>query len=73
MYKSSFASVYIEIDDLRMTHISESPSVTIPDLLANFGGTMGLFIGVSILSFVEALELAIEMLEILIKRIGITM
>lgn len=60
MFKYSMASVFIQIEDLKVTSITESPTMTLPDLLANLGGTLGLFLGVSILSFVEFIELTIE-------------
>lgn len=49
--------------------ISENPSILIYDLLPNIGGTMGLFVGISVLSFVEFVEIAIELLAILWRKL----
>jgi hypothetical protein len=57
MFQQSFAYLTIQVEDLKVQHISESPSNTVADLLAGLGGTFGLFIGVSVLSIVELFEL----------------
>lgn len=49
--------------------ISENPSILIYDLLPNIGGTMGLFVGISVLSFVEFIEIAIELLAIFWRKL----
>jgi hypothetical protein len=37
------------------------------DLISNIGGNLGLFIGISFLSFAELIELFIEIIYIIIK------
>jgi hypothetical protein len=54
-------------DQLQYTYLSSSPMMTVLDLIANLGGTLGLFIGVSILSFVEIFELGLEILFVFFK------
>ncbi len=49
--------------------ITESPSILIYDLAPNIGGTMGLFVGMSALSFMELIELAIEIVAYLIRKL----
>lgn len=49
--------------------ITEQPAITIYDLLPNVGGTMGLFVGISALSFVEIVEILIEMITFLVKKL----
>jgi hypothetical protein len=51
-------------DRLSYTEITEKPSVPFVDLVSNVGGTFGLFIGISLLSFLEVVELIYEMLSI---------
>ena len=51
-------------DELSYTLISESPKVQLVDMFANIGGLLGLFTGMSVLSFVELAELAVELLLI---------
>jgi hypothetical protein len=65
MFKESLVRIFIYFDEIKTTEITESPSMTLVDLVANIGGTLGLFIGVSLLSFVEIIELLMEVIRIL--------
>jgi hypothetical protein len=64
----SFASVAIYFKEIKYTEIAESPSMTFVDLIAAIGGMMGLFLGFSIMIFVELIELAIETIYIVLKN-----
>ena len=59
---NSIASVYIFYESLSYTLIVESPQMDIVSLLANIGGNLGLFLGLSLLSMCEIGEVLIEML-----------
>jgi hypothetical protein len=65
---SSLACVYIYYDDLKVTSVVESPEMTAVQLLANVGGTLGLFIGASCLTLAEMGECCVESLLILLFR-----
>lgn len=65
MVASSVVSLYIYYDKIENLEITEVASMSAVNLLANIGGTLGLFIGVSVLSFVELIELSIEMTLVL--------
>ena len=41
-------------------YVSETPSVTIPNLLASFGGNLGLCLGISLLTLFEIVEIFME-------------
>ena len=42
-----------------------------PELISNIGGTMGLFLGISLLSFIEIIEFIFEIIfEIFHKKSG---
>jgi hypothetical protein len=58
--------VFINVfyDDLLTTFIKEIPEINGDQLLGNIGGNLALFAGMSILSFVEILELIIEIILI---------
>lgn len=61
-----YFTVYFE--DSAYTSISEIPKMSFLDLIANIGGLsefLGLFIGISFLSFAEFIELLIEIFIIL--------
>ena len=67
--KQSIVNLNIFYDRLSFTEISEKPSFTFVDLVSNVGGTFGLFIGISLLSLLEIVEIAYEMLYIFkVKR-----
>jgi hypothetical protein len=55
--------VYIDLyyDTLAYTLSTETPSMDVVALLANIGGTMGLFLGVSLLHVCELVEAFIEL------------
>lgn len=67
MVASSVVSLYIYYDKIENLEITEVASMSAVNLLANIGGTLGLFIGVSVLSFVELIELSIEMTLVLMQ------
>jgi hypothetical protein len=67
-FRESFAAVRIYFDELKSTDIADSPAMLVGDLIANIGGTMGLFVGVSVLSFVEIIELSINLFFIYYKK-----
>ena len=57
MFKASFAAVFIYFDELKYTNIEQQPTLELVDVIANIGGTLGLFIGISLLSIIECIEL----------------
>lgn len=58
MLSKSVLSIFVYFDDMALTKIVESPSVEFVDLISNIGGIVGLFIGFSVLTLVELIELA---------------
>jgi hypothetical protein len=51
--------------DIGYTKISESPKTSISDLFSNVGGTLGLFVGISLLSVIEIVEILFEFVLII--------
>ena len=64
LLKNRSVEMNIYYSDLSYTLISESPKTSVIDLFSNIGGTMGLYIGVSFLSFVEIVEALLEIIFI---------
>ena len=58
--------VLVYYDSQRFIQYKEAPSMTGYNLLSNIGGTLGLFLGMSLLSFVEIIE---TILQLLINKI----
>ena len=56
----SFVAINIYYDSLSYTISAESPQMTLVDLLANIGGNLSLFLGVSVFSLCELVEVFIE-------------
>ncbi len=50
------------------TQIEEIPAVTFEQLLGNVGGQLGLFIGISLLSLIECLEILLELAYLFYER-----
>ena len=65
--KKSLVNVKLFYEGLYFTEISETESQTVFDLISNIGGTLGLFIGMSLLSFIEILEILYEILYVSFK------
>ena len=64
---NSIVSINIFYDSLSYTLSTESPQMDLVSLLANIGGNLGLFLGESLLSFCELIEVAFEILQLLTK------
>ena len=54
--------VAVFYDSLNIAVMDESPKISSEELLGAIGGHLHLFLGMSLLSFVELLELFVEML-----------
>ena len=55
--KNSIVKLNIYYDSLSYTVLTETASLDIITLMSNIGGTLGLFLGVSLLTFVEFVEI----------------
>ena len=58
--RESILSFSIYYTDFKYTYISQSPKMRMIDLVSNFGGLLGLFVGMSFLSFGELIQILIE-------------
>ena len=66
--RESMVQFSVYYTDFYYTKISQIPKEHIVDLVSNFGGLFGLFIGMSFLSFGELIELLVEVLIILCEK-----
>lgn len=64
----STVSFNVYYDDLKYSVITEVPKTAPTDLISNIGGLLGLFIGVSFLSFGELAEMILEVVFILFEK-----
>jgi len=58
--EKSFVNVYVYYESLSYTESSETPQMNVIQLLASIGGHLGLFLGVSVFSLAEMVEVFIE-------------
>ncbi|RNA34522.1 amiloride-sensitive sodium channel subunit beta [Brachionus plicatilis] len=63
-----FAVVNVYYGNLGFISVSESPTTDVVGLLSNIGGVAGLFLGISLLTFVEILEIIINIIFVLKNR-----
>jgi hypothetical protein len=61
-----FFNVYY--GNLQYTVIDQIAQMNVFDLISNIGGNLGLFIGISFLSFAELIELLVEIICIILKK-----
>ena len=67
-YKNSHLSLNIYYNSFYYTVIEEVVKIDIIDLVSGIGGTIGLFIGCSVLSIAEIFELIFLLIDALLKR-----
>ena len=66
MYKERFAGLNIYYTNLQHIRITQAPKITLIDLISNLGGTIGIFLGFSIFSLIEVMEIFVQIIFILI-------
>ena len=67
MVKKSMSSYFFYFDELVISEIIESPSIEFIDLISNIGGIFGLFVGTSVLSFIEIIDLTVNIANVIIR------
>ena len=65
--KKNLVSVFVYYDDLIYKSYTETSKMSIADLISNIGGTLGLFLGLSFLSFIEIVDVIIHIVCLLLK------
>ena len=66
--QKSLISLNLFYEEFKYTSINEVPKFTLIDLIANLGGIMGLFLGMSFLSFGEVIVIVFELFIVLFER-----
>ncbi len=59
-FQERFTQVYVFFPKLEYTEISQIPKTTVFDLISSVGGSLGLFMGLSLMSFVQLFNILIE-------------
>jgi len=65
--KQSYFGIRIYYNELKYTLISEDPKTEAFNFVSNIGGILGLFLGISFLSFIEIFEILFEISFIIFK------
>ena len=66
---NKFVQLYAYYDSLTYTFSTDTPSMDIVSFLANIGGTLGLFLGLSLLSVCELIHVLVEIVMATITKI----
>ncbi len=68
LYKENnlFLSVYFT--STQYTEITQSPKITLMDLIPNLGGTIGIWLGLSLFFIIEVLEIIVRLFLIFISN-----
>ena len=68
--KNKFGSTIIlmSYENQAVTFLDQTPKTTIDDLISKLGGTLGLFVGLKLLSFVDILEFSFEICYLTVIR-----
>jgi hypothetical protein len=66
--KRHILAANIYFSDMKYTSIEEVEKVSFIDFVAGIGGTLGLFLGISFLSFIEIVDILIETIYILAEK-----
>ncbi|XP_042890714.1 uncharacterized protein LOC122265444 [Penaeus japonicus] len=65
---SQMVSLLLYLDSMNYAVTEESPAYSWDTLLSNIGGSLGLFVGVSLISLLEMMEMFIDMIIIAYRR-----
>jgi len=66
--KQSLYKVYIYFENLEYTEISEQAQISLWNFISSVGGLLGLFLGVSLLSFVDLFQITLELVFIIFEK-----
>ena len=67
-YKKTHLSLNIHFKSNEYTEIREMPKMTPIELISNLGGVLGIFLGLSIFSFVEVFEILLRIAIIVLRK-----
>lgn len=63
-----YISFAVNYEELQYTFIQREPKIEAYNLVSNIGGTFSLFLGVSFISFIELIEILLEIIYILFDK-----
>jgi hypothetical protein len=66
--KKNYFAIRVYYNELKYTLISEEPKTEIFNFISDIGGILGLFLGISFLSFIEIFEIIFEIMLILFNK-----
>ena len=67
--QNTVSKVNIFYQNMIYTSVTESPASSLSDLISFIGGNLGLFLGMSFLSLVEVIDILIQLIRILIRKV----
>ncbi len=52
---------------MKFTEIKQTPKINVIDLISNLGGVLGIFLGFSVFSLIEIVEVAAQVMGVLLN------
>ncbi|CAF0818529.1 unnamed protein product [Brachionus calyciflorus] len=68
IYDTKSIGINVYFEEMEFNVVEEMPAMTLETLISNIGGSLGLFIGISILSLAELFEIVLNILWTFIKN-----
>jgi hypothetical protein len=68
-YADSFFNLRVYFTSTHLLDISQYPKTTWADLMSKIGGTLGFFVGLRLLSFIDIFQFCVEALCLLAKKL----
>jgi hypothetical protein len=68
-FKRNHLGLNIYLSSMEFTELREKPQISFIDLVSNMGGALGIFLGFSIFSFIEMLEIFVQILFIITNSV----
>ena len=66
--QNTVSKVNIFYQELIYSSVSELPASSISDLISFTGGNLGLFLGMSLLTFIEMIDMVIQIIQNMIRK-----
>ncbi len=68
-YDANISKLFLFYRQLKYESITQIPKTGFPELISAIGGTLGLFVGLRLLSFVEILEFVLQLIYHTFKKL----
>jgi len=64
----NFVYLKVYFSAMKYTEIRQTPKTNVIDLISNLGGALGIFLGISVFSLIEVVEVVVKVIAVCFKR-----